>query len=598
MFVAHLPMFVSPLRQDPRPGTLSIVLIVIGMLSLGVGYDAAAQLSEQDRAALTQALKTLSNGWNGDVASDANGYLGRSDVSVDDWLDYFQDFFATHPLTEDLGTYIAYPTFHWFGDATKSKLQVATSAALQDQLERLVDAGGGYEGSLLQNDSTRENVLNIHYHMHRLVNLSVSEEAEERAYAFYNDHIESHAASLRKTHTIDTDEHPHLGAIRAQIYMNVRDAVWNVPSRKDEVGTLIGLRDPELERYEEVWNAHTVLVIDNNQGDQRQLEVIDDFLRLIPADLHDLGTIRMRDFLGAGAQSFSFKQNHGVNIFTTRVGTRSENGFPHDIDPLAVDLYTTVVAHEINHVVDAYYIGLDEERNRRRDRLIEDAGSYRYHYLRSHVGDGFFQNAPQEFIASISNQYFASSWHTFDLAISRFQRGYRHPLNQFLFFADVYSTGMDSTYFYAFDKQGNLSREAIPLYRDEQDRITEMKIDDGEVYRFTLDTEGNVTAIEVAETMTSMQHDELPAGLRLRQNYPNPFNPSTTITYTLARPASVQLEVIDTLGRRVALLVERNAHPSGTHQVVFEADELSSGVYFYRLHTDAHSIARKMQLVK
>lgn len=577
-----------------------VLVVVFGIIPLGIGHDAAAQLSDQDRAALTQALETLSQGWSGTVASEANDYLGRSDVSVDDWLDFFREYFETRPLTEDLGTYLAYPTFHWFGDQTRAKLQIATSAALQDKLDHLVEEGDGYEGSLLHVDSTRESVLNIHYHMHRLVNNSVSSQAEESAYQFYRDHIENNAVVLRKIHTIDTDAHPHLGAIRAQIYMNVRDAIWNDPERKDEVGTLIGLRDPDLQRYETVWNAHTVLVIDNNQGDERQLEVIDDLLTLIPSELHDLGTIRMRDFLGAGAQSFSFKQNHGVNIFIYRVGTRSENGFPHDVDPLAVDLFTTVVVHEINHVVDAFYVGLNEERSRRRNRLIEDAGNYRYHYLRSHVGDGFFTEAPQEFIASISNQYFASSWHTLDLAVSRFRRGYKHPLNQFLFFADIYSMGTDSTWFYEFDKQGEVRREAIPLRRNETGQILELKAAQGEVYKFTLDAEGNVTTLETAETMTGRERDVLPMGVRLQQNYPNPFNPVTTISFGLPQSTSVQLEVVDALGRRIALLVDRDIHPAGNYEVTFNAESLAipSGVYFYRLTTSGQSVTRNMHLLK
>ena len=77
---------------------------------------------------------------------------------------------------------------------------------------------------------------------------------------------------------------------------------------------------------------------------------------------------------------------------------------------------------------------------------MEQAGPYTENYLRD-CGYGFFQDAPQEFFASISNQYFASSEHTLQLGIERFNQGRAEPLNQFLFFADVYSQGSSSTFF-------------------------------------------------------------------------------------------------------------------------------------------------------
>jgi hypothetical protein len=83
----------------------------------------------------------------------------------------------------------------------------------------------------------------------------------------------------------------------------------------------------------------------------------------------------------------------------------------------------------------------------------------------------------------------------------------------------------------------------------------------------------------------------------LAQNYPNPFNPSTIITYQLGSSQNVILVVYDQLGRRVALL-QNGPRNSGTHQVTFDATNLSSGVYFYRLKTEAGIITKKMLLIK
>jgi protocatechuate 3,4-dioxygenase beta subunit len=75
---------------------------------------------------------------------------------------------------------------------------------------------------------------------------------------------------------------------------------------------------------------------------------------------------------------------------------------------------------------------------------------------------------------------------------------------------------------------------------------------------------------------------EAPDQFSLRQNYPNPFNPSTTIAYNLPHTSDVTLTVYDVLGREMAVLVnERQA--AGAHEVRFDASNLSSGFYFYKL---------------
>ncbi len=84
---------------------------------------------------------------------------------------------------------------------------------------------------------------------------------------------------------------------------------------------------------------------------------------------------------------------------------------------------------------------------------------------------------------------------------------------------------------------------------------------------------------------------------RLLQNYPNPFNPSTTIEYELAKPSSVELSVYDALGRKVATLVNE-PQSAGMHRVQFSAENLSSGVYFYKLKAGEFSETRKLMLVK
>jgi len=97
------------------------------------------------------------------------------------------------------------------------------------------------------------------------------------------------------------------------------------------------------------------------------------------------------------------------------------------------------------------------------------------------------------------------------------------------------------------------------------------------------------TAIEAIDTV--------PKRFSLDQNYPNPFNPATRIRYALPEPASARLTIYDVLGREVSLLVDRR-QAAGTYEVTFEAGDLPSGVYFYRLETGPFSEIRQMLLVK
>jgi len=69
------------------------------------------------------------------------------------------------------------------------------------------------------------------------------------------------------------------------------------------------------------------------------------------------------------------------------------------------------------------------------------------------------------------------------------------------------------------------------------------------------------------------------------KNYPNPFNPSTTINYSIPKQSNVALRVFDLLGREVATLVN-NKQPQGNYELEFDATELKSGLYFYRLEAE------------
>lgn len=100
------------------------------------------------------------------------------------------------------------------------------------------------------------------------------------------------------------------------------------------------------------------------------------------------------------------------------------------------------------------------------------------------------------------------------------------------------------------------------------------------------------------DIVTSSENtSDLPSRISLKQNYPNPFNPSTVISYQLPVSSHVRLQVFDMLGREVATL-EDGIKQAGTHQVTFDAGNLSSGMYMYRLNVGATTITKKLTLIK
>jgi hypothetical protein len=80
-------------------------------------------------------------------------------------------------------------------------------------------------------------------------------------------------------------------------------------------------------------------------------------------------------------------------------------------------------------------------------------------------------------------------------------------------------------------------------------------------------------------------------------NYPNPFNPITTISWQLTRSSLVKLSVYNTLGQRVATLLSEFQHP-GYHQLEWDASDMASGIYFYRLEAGPHVETKKMVVLK
>jgi hypothetical protein len=101
-----------------------------------------------------------------------------------------------------------------------------------------------------------------------------------------------------------------------------------------------------------------------------------------------------------------------------------------------------------------------------------------------------------------------------------------------------------------------------------------------------------------AEPISLENSPTLPEEILLLQNYPNPFNPTTNLQFTIADFGLVTLKVYDVLGQEVATLIHSREMDEGMYEVQFDANGLTSGVYFYRLSVSQNGIVRNSETRK
>ncbi len=106
---------------------------------------------------------------------------------------------------------------------------------------------------------------------------------------------------------------------------------------------------------------------------------------------------------------------------------------------------------------------------------------------------------------------------------------------------------------------------------------------------------GTIT-VQVPTSVTE-ENNQTPIKYQLDQNYPNPFNPATEIRYSIGKSGLVQLNVYNILGKRIKSLINQ-IQSAGNYDVSFNAGNLPSGIYFYKLSTKNYNKTKKMILMK
>ena len=106
-----------------------------------------------------------------------------------------------------------------------------------------------------------------------------------------------------------------------------------------------------------------------------------------------------------------------------------------------------------------------------------------------------------------------------------------------------------------------------------------------------------LVTVQLATSLGGELTEGIPTRYELFQNYPNPFNPQTYIKFALPRAGVVKIEVFNIVGQKVMTLLDET-RPAGYHRVVFEANGLPSGLYFYRIEADGFRSVKRMVLIK
>jgi hypothetical protein len=165
-----------------------------------------------------------------------------------------------------------------------------------------------------------------------------------------------------------------------------------------------------------------------------------------------------------------------------------------------------------------------------------------------------------------------------------------------VFLSDSKEIKVSEDYGSTFNPYWQLSRPVVGLYKKPNSNIL-YAATTKDIYEITpTDT---VSIKHLSTIPVSINGDSQPViwKFKLYQNYPNPFNPTTTIRFGLPKAAHVRIEVFNIRGQRVAILLDERRE-TGYQSVQFDAGQLASGIYFYRLVTENYADLKKMILMR
>jgi ligand-binding sensor domain-containing protein len=235
--------------------------------------------------------------------------------------------------------------------------------------------------------------------------------------------------------------------------------------------------------------------------------------------------------------------------------------------------------------------------------------------------DGFTPKTTREIVEGPNGEI----WYACSNGIAKYQNGtwnsYTIEDNN-IPLTEIRTIAVDNSGTAWFGGSQQVGIDTLKIFNFDGTNFTEHTLDftaNSDVNYMTFDRNGNLwistgNAIVVynpkGDVIIKVKNEpSMPEGFVLKQNYPNPFNPTTTISYSIPAVIATQtyrgkqsvvnvtLTVYNTLGQKIATLVNKEQAP-GNYTVQFNASNLPSGVYYYRLQTGVFTQSRKMIVLK
>jgi hypothetical protein len=382
-----------------------------------------SEITVSDSILLTKNLIILSSEWDDASVQICNEILEKDEYSTEDWSLYFNNYFTHFPLTDHLRNYLGYPIFLWLNIQTHQKLQHALAPICLEQLDSLYQLPNLGQ-TLGTSTPLRQDIFNFSFLLDDIVfsdNTTFSASDREQIDASIVSMV-GKSRWLKRNLNISAVTYPYVAPAALVLHSILLHLRPLNDSRLSFIGSLLQL--PQV--YKKVLSEHQVLLADNNSMSAADITFVEKLLSSVPAEIHDLHLLSNNDYNYASGQQIVNISLHlpAVNVFST-VGGYIENGFASDVPSWFVDGFALVAAHELNHRVDPDYIYKNENYASRREQLLDQAAGNDLNFLRSTVGSDYFLQNPQEFFPSIANIYLANTERTLDLALSRWNKGYK-----------------------------------------------------------------------------------------------------------------------------------------------------------------------------
>ena len=447
-------------------------------------------LSPDHEDVLTRALERMSaeTPWPfPPVVDSANQILWDPSYEASNYESFFRGYMQGHRWTEMLWFgWLGYPVWWWGPEDRRIVVQEGLYNALRDDVRWSLEEHGDDLGFAFSSDPTLKDHVLLSA---RFAGVAMHPEGRiddrfARVHEDFSSLVADFPAVFAKRRLSGADL--ELGMLRAYGWILTVESSRRLGLDRSTARELLELTG----RYGDIFDAFGVLVLDNQGLDAPQLDVVYDFLAAMPSAYANRTMLMVMEHW-RGNRVVPHSLDGGVNIFGVGVGAQPGQPFPADFGGPMSDTFTEVLAHEWIHIVAAIDVEGDATWAARVPFLIDRAGRDRENYLRSMIPDGYFVENPQEFLASIGNQWFTDSEHTLRLGRARYLAGRPEPLHQALFFADIMAQGGDETRFYRHDLSGVIEMDPIDLERDTLGFIAAIAVGDS-VHHFRRDAEGLV----------------------------------------------------------------------------------------------------------